>query len=176
MKHVFLTFCIVLPTFAFADIIATFNSGNIENVTVVSLGADEVVYKKGNTQKTIASSEVEGVLYDDGRFVAPPKNVVASESVESSSGDSWATENTSYDDTQSAATSNRRQKREMKEHNGGNSEVGQAFKEAGVAIKDAFTTMFDAMGKKKDNTSSARTTNSAGTESNQGAPASDDGW
>lgn len=156
------------------DIIAT-KDGNIEDVKVLSVGADEVVYKKGNTQKTIASSEVEGVLYEDGRFVAPPKNVVASESVESSSGDSWATENTSYDDTQSAATSNRRQKREKKESSGEQSEVGQAFKEAGVAIKDAFTTMFDAMGKKKEKDSSGRLHST--TESKQSSsPASDDGW
>ena len=175
MRHIFLTFCIVLPTFAYADIIATFNNGNIEDVTVVSIGADEVVYKKGNTQKSITSSEVEGVLYDDGRFVAPPKKA-ATESIENTSDDSWAVDDATSDDSQTAS-SNRRQKREKKDRSGGNSEVGQAFKEAGTAIKDAFTTMFDAMGKKKDKSSSESTTNTiTETESNQGSPASEDGW
>ena len=175
MKRIFIALCAICPLFAHADIIATFNNGNIEDVTVVSIGADEVVYKKGNTQKSIASSEVEGVLYDDGRFVAPPKKT-ATESIENTSDDSWAVDDAISDDTQTAS-SNRRQKREKKERSGGNSEVGQAFKEAGTAIKDAFTTMFDAMGKKKDKSSSESTTNTkTETESNQGSPASEDGW
>ncbi|MBQ7665012.1 MAG: hypothetical protein IJS43_07305 [Bacteroidaceae bacterium] len=171
MRRLFII-CAIVPTFAFADIIATFNNGNIEDVTVVSVGADEVVYKKGNAQKSIASSEVEGVLYDDGRFVAPPKKSVATESFEGSSDDSWAVENTPSEDSQT--TTNSRAKREKRERNGGNSEVGQAFKEAGEAIKDAFTTMFDAMGRKKDKSSSEKT--STETDSNQSTPASDDGW
>ena len=174
MKRIFIALCAICPLFAHADIIATFNNGNIEDVTVVSIGADEVVYKKGNTQKSVASSEVEGVLYDDGRFVAPPKKA-ATESIENTSNDSWAVDDASTDDSQ-IASSNRRQKREKKERNS-NSEVGQAFKEAGVAIKDAFSTMFDAMGKKKDKSSSESTTNtSTDTESNQDTPASEDGW
>ncbi|MBQ3717594.1 MAG: hypothetical protein II901_04340 [Paludibacteraceae bacterium] len=172
MKHILYALCAIVPTFAFADIIATFNNGNIEDVTVVSVGADEVVYKKGNAQKSIASSEVEGVLYDDGRFVAPPKKSVATESYESTSNDSWAVENTPSEDSQT--TSNRRAKREKRERSGGNSEVGQAFKDAGVAIKDAFTTMFDAMGRKKDKSSSDKTNTE--TDSNQSSPASEDGW
>lgn len=174
MKHFLISLYALFPLFAYADIIATFNNGNIEDVTVVSIGADEVVYKKGNTQKSIASSEVEGVLYDDGRFVAPPKKAAA-ESMEIASDDSWAVDDASSNDSQDA-TSNRRQKREKKERNS-NSEVGQAFKEAGVAIKDAFTTMFDAMGKKKDKSSSENTSNTnTDTESNQSSPASEDGW
>lgn len=172
MKHILYALCAIVPTFAFADIIATFNNGNIEDVTVVSVGADEVVYKKGNAQKSIASSEVEGVLYDDGRFVAPPKKSVATESFESSSDDSWAVENAPSEDSQT--TTNSRAKREKRERSGGNSEVGQAFKEAGEAIKDAFTTMFDAIGRKKDKSSSEKT--STETDSNQSTPASDDGW
>ena len=171
MRRLFII-CAIVPTFAFADIIATFNNGNIEDVTVVSVGADEVVYKKGNAQKSIASSEVEGVLYDDGRFVAPPKKSVATESYESTSNDSWAVENTPSEDIQT--TSNRRAKREKRERSGGNSEVGQTFKDAGVAIKDAFTTMFDAMGRKKDKSSSDKTNTE--TDSNQSSPASEDGW
>lgn len=158
--------------FAFADIIATFNNGNIEDVVVVSIGADEVVYKKSNVQKSIASSEVEGVLYDDGRFISPPKKTVINESVEATPDDSWAVEETSSED--SKTTSNQRAKREKRERSGGNSEVGQAFKEAGNAIKDAFTTMFDAMGKKKNKSSSNKT--STETNDNQSTPASDDGW
>lgn len=172
MKCILCALCAIIPTLAFADIIATFNNGNIEEVTVVSIGTDEVVYKKGNAQKSIASSEVEGVLYDDGRFVAPPKKSVATESYESTSDDSWAVENTPSEDIQT--TSNSRAKRDKRERNGGNSEVGQAFKEAGTAIKDAFTTMFDAMGRKKDKSSSDKTNTE--TDSNQSSPASEDGW
>lgn len=175
MKRILIALCAVYPLFAFADIIATFNNGNIEDVTVVAVGSNEVVYKKGNTQKTIASSEVEGVLYDDGSYVSPPKNVIPSESVEPSSDDSWAIDNGSSEDAQSVTASTRRQKREKKESSGEQSEVGQAFKEAGVAIKDAFTTMFDAMGKKKEKDSSGRLHST--TESKQSSsPASDDGW
>ena len=172
MKRILLTLCTIIPAFAFADIIATYNNGNIEDVTVVSVGADEVVYKKGNAQKSIASSEVEGVLYDDGRFVSPPKKSAATESNESTYDDSWAIEDAPSDDNGTA--SNHRAKREKRERREGNSEVGQAFKNAGVAIKDALTTMFDAMGKKKDKSSSDKTNTE--TDSNQGTPASDDGW
>ncbi|MBR1426085.1 MAG: hypothetical protein IJ581_01390 [Paludibacteraceae bacterium] len=173
MKRILLALCTIIPAFAFADIIATYNNGNIEDVTVVSVGADEVVYKKGNAQKSIASSEVEGVLYDDGRFVSPPKKAAVTESFESTSDDSWAVDDAATDDSQTASSN--RQKREKKERSGGNSEVGQAFKEAGSAIKDAFTTMFDAIGKKKDKSPSESSTTE--TDANQSSPsASDDGW
>ncbi len=161
MRQIVFLIGALCPILAFADIIATYNNGNIEDVTVVSVGADEVVYKKGDAQKSIASSEVEGVLYDDGRFVSPPKKSVVTESFESTSDDSQT-------------TSNNRTKRERKERSGGNSEVGQAFKEAGSAIKDAFTTMFDAMGKKKEKSPSDKANTE--TDSNQSTPASDDGW
>lgn len=85
MKRIFIALCAVYPLFAYADIIATFNNGNIEDVTVVSIGAEEVVYNEGGTQKSIVSSQVEGVLYDDGRFVAPPKYVVIDDSYKESS-------------------------------------------------------------------------------------------
>ncbi|MBR1928392.1 MAG: hypothetical protein IJ834_01450 [Paludibacteraceae bacterium] len=172
MKQFFLVIGALIPSFTFADIIATYNNGNIEDVTVLSVGADEVVYKEGNVQKSIASSEVEGVLYDDGRFVAPPKKSVATESFEGSSDDSWTVENTPSEDIQT--TSNSRAKHDKRERSGGNSEVGQAFKEAGSAIKDAFTTMFDAMKGKKDKSSSDNTNTE--TNSNQSTPASEDGW
>ena len=172
MKRILLTLCTIVPLFAFADIIVTYNNGNIEDVTVVSIGADEVVYKQGGEQKAIASSEVEGVLYDDGRFVSPPKKSVATESFESSSDDSWAVEDAPLEDSQT--TSNNRTKRDRRERSEGNSEVGQAFKEAGSAIKDAFTTLFDAMGKKKEKSPSDKANTE--TDSNQSTPASDDGW
>ena len=173
MKRILLALCTIIPAFAFADIIATYNNGNIEDVTVVSVGADEVVYKKGNTQKSIASSEVDGVLYDDGRFVSPPRKSAVAESFEDTSNDSWAVDDAPSKDSQT--TSNHRAKREKRERSGGNSEVGQAFKDAGSAIRDAFTTMFDAMGKKKDNKSSESSTTE--TDTNPSSPAaSDDGW
>ncbi|MBQ7530747.1 MAG: hypothetical protein IJT12_03500 [Paludibacteraceae bacterium] len=182
MKRIFIALCAIYPLFAFADIIVTFDNGNIEDVTVVSVGVDEVVYKQGGTQKTIASSQVEGVLYNDGRFITPPKKMAVSEASETTSDDTWAIDDAPSDDTQ-ATSSRRSQKPEKKERSGGNSEVGQAFKEAGVAIKDAFTTMFDAMGKKKDKTQSAnanaaKKSANANTdaESNQASSASDDGW
>lgn len=85
----------LLPLFAFADIIATFNNGNIEGVKVVSVGADEIVYKQGKTQKSIPSSEVEGVLYDNGNYVAPPKKAIVAEPIETTSDESRATDNES---------------------------------------------------------------------------------
>jgi len=173
MKCILLAIFVVLPLFAYADIIATRNNGNIEDVTVVSIGTDEVVYMKGNAQKTIASSEVEGVLYDDGRFVSPPKKATATESFETTSDDSWAIDDASSNEK--STSTNRREKRDKKERSSSNSDVGQAFKDAGEAIKDAFTTMFDAMGKKKDKSSTANT--STETDSNQGSSsASEDGW
>ena len=159
--------------FAFADIIATINNGNIEDVTVVSVGANEVVYQKGNTQKTIASSEVDGVLYDDGRYITPPKTNIVIESNESTSNDTWAIDDESAG--AQSSSSKQRQKRERKERTGNSSEVGQAFKDAGISIKDAFTIMFDEMGKKKEK----RTSKSKNTEnySNQeSSTASEDGW
>lgn len=157
-----------LPLFAYADIIATFSNGNIEDVVVVSVGADEVVYKQGNKEKTIASTEVEGVLYDNGQFVAPPKKNIVEESYDTTSEDALGANEESSDESMLS------KKREKKERTGGNSEVGKAFKEAGVAIKEAFTTMFDAMGKKKEKRSSAKS--SSETDPSQNVPASEDGW
>ena len=175
MKKILFIISTIFPLFAFADIIVTRSNGNIEDVTVISVTADEVTYKKASSQKTIASSEVDGVLYDDGRYVSPPSKAAVVESAEEiKSDDSWAVEDTPSNETKSSSTK-RREKREKNERSGNNSEVGQAFKEAGVAIKDAFTTMFDAMGKKKEKGSSEAT--STETDSNQeSSSASDDGW
>lgn len=76
MKKAFLILCLLVPLYAFADIIATFKNGNITSVKVVSISADSVTYKQGDTLKRIASTEVEGVLYDDGRFVSPPSSKI----------------------------------------------------------------------------------------------------
>lgn len=101
MKRIFCFICATIPLLAYADIIATKNGNTIEDVTVVSVGEDEVVYKNGNTQKAIASLEVDGVLYDDGRFVSPPIKTAATESHETTSDDSWATDDASPNDSQS---------------------------------------------------------------------------
>ncbi len=82
MKYILLVLITLSPLCTHADIIATKN-GKIENVKVVSIDAKNVVYKQGDTEKTIASSEVEGVLYDDGRFVVPPSQREVSVSTES---------------------------------------------------------------------------------------------
>lgn len=87
MKRIILFLIAVIPAFAFADIIATHKKGSIEGVTVVSVDANEVVYKIGDTKKSIPSSQVEGILYDDGRYVTPPKYSDASDSKRSSSDD-----------------------------------------------------------------------------------------
>lgn len=172
MKYILCVFCAIIPTFVFADIIATFGGGNIEDVTVVSMSASEVVYQKGTAQKTIASSDVEGVLYDDGRYVSPPRTSVATESFNVTSDDSQFVENMPAEECQ--ASFNQQEKRKKKERSNKNSEVGEAFKEAGVAIKDAFTAMFDAMGRKKDKNPSQKKSTEA--DSSQDLPASDDGW
>lgn len=172
-KRILIAICAVIPTFAFADIIATINKGNIEDVTVVSIGANEIVYKKGNAQKTIASSEVDGVLYEDGRYITPPRANTVVESNETTSNDSWAIDDKSEEDK--SASSKRRQKREKKERTGNSSEVGQAFKDAGASIKEAFTIMFDAMGKKKEKGTSG-STNTENHSNQESSTASEDGW
>lgn len=174
MKHILLAILVLLPALVFADIIALIDNGRIEGVKVVSITAEEVVYIQNGEQKTIASSEVEGVLYDDGRFVTPPKRAILSNPVEPSD-DSWAIDNTSIPEDTLSASPNRSQKRVNREGSVFSPEVQQAFKEAGVAIKDAFTTTFSAIGK-KTGTSSPENSNTAA-RSNQGTSSvSDDNW
>ena len=148
------------------DIIVTRSGATIEDVTVISVTADKVTYKQAGKQKTIASSDVDGVMYDDGRYVSPASVAAVDESVETTSDDSWAVEDAP---SNKAESTNRREKREKKERGGNNSEIGQAFKDAGEAIK----AMFEGIGKKKDKTE----TTSTESDPNQGAQsASDDGW
>lgn len=61
-----------LPFAAYADIIVTRSNGNIEDVKVVSMTPENVLYTRDGQAKSIQSSDVDGVLYDDGRYVTPP--------------------------------------------------------------------------------------------------------
>lgn len=95
MKRIILALCALIPLFAFADIIVKKDSKTIEDVTVVSMSADNVVYKQEGGVKTISSSEVDGVLYDDGRYIMPPAKQTTQQTANSStSNDSWATDDT----------------------------------------------------------------------------------
>lgn len=71
------------------DIILTKAGTTIENVTVVSVTADNVTYKQAKTQKSIASSEVDGILYKDGRYITPPSKQTISVDEVTSSSDAW---------------------------------------------------------------------------------------
>lgn len=72
MKRLLLVLCISLPFAAYADIIVTRSNGNIEDVKVVSITPENVLYTQDDQAKSIQSADVEGVLYDDGRYVTPP--------------------------------------------------------------------------------------------------------
>lgn len=95
MKHFILGILALLPLCAHADVVSTKNNGNIENVKVISVAADSVVYKQGDIRKAIASEEVEGVLYENGKFVTPPApRTVSTQSEEEDDDDySWAHSN-----------------------------------------------------------------------------------
>lgn len=103
MKHFVVGLLAVLPLCALADIVSTKKDGNIENVKVISVAVDSVVYKRGDTRKAIASAEVEGVLYDNGKFVTPPLPVVVnSETTETADGSRVVdTSSTSFRNVQS---------------------------------------------------------------------------
>ncbi|MBQ8939778.1 MAG: hypothetical protein IJ047_06095 [Paludibacteraceae bacterium] len=72
MKRLLLVLCISLPFAAYADIIVTRSNGNIEDVKVESITPENVLYTQDGQAKSIQSADVEGVLYDDGRYVTPP--------------------------------------------------------------------------------------------------------
>ena len=72
MKRILFIVSAFLPMLAFADIIVQKDGNNIEDVSVTSITAEKVTYSQSGAQKTIASSMVEGVLYDNGRYVTPP--------------------------------------------------------------------------------------------------------
>lgn len=89
MKRIIFALSVLIPLFAFADIIVKKDTRTIENVTIVSVTADNVVYKQSGGVKTISSAEVDGVLYDDGRFITPPSKQSTTLGENISSGDSW---------------------------------------------------------------------------------------
>lgn len=93
MKQLLWIIFVLLPFYASADIIVTKSNGNIEDVTVIKLTATEVVYTQADNQLTLAAETVEGVLYDDGRYVSPPSQSqpqqpsgITTSSVETTSG------------------------------------------------------------------------------------------
>lgn len=89
MKHLVFALCALIPLFALADIIVKKDSKTIEDVTVVSITVDNVVYKQEGSVKTISSSEVDGVLYDDGRYVTPPSKPSTTTDNAAKSDNSW---------------------------------------------------------------------------------------
>lgn len=90
MKKIFFVLSALIPMLALADIIVKKDSQTIEDVTIVTMTADNVVYKQEGTTKTIASSEVDGVLYDNGRFVTPPSKQAVQASQASTSNEVWS--------------------------------------------------------------------------------------
>ena len=72
MKRLLFVLCMSLPFAAYADIIVTRSNGNIEDVKVVSITPENVLYTQDGQAKSIQSADVDGVLYDDGRYVTPP--------------------------------------------------------------------------------------------------------
>ena len=73
------------------DIVVTKAGTTIEDVTVILVTADNVTYMQAGTQKSIASSEVDGVLYSDGRYVNPPSKQVVSDTDNTvTAEDAWA--------------------------------------------------------------------------------------
>lgn len=71
MRRLFII-CALFPIVAQADIIVTRSNGNIEDVKVVSMSPESVLYTQDGQAKSIQSADVDGVLYDDGRYVTPP--------------------------------------------------------------------------------------------------------
>jgi hypothetical protein len=136
-KIVLFILTVLLSLTVYADIIVTKANGNIENVTIVEIAETEIIYKQDGIQKTIPYSEVEAIMYDDGRYVTlPNKNQVKS-----------TMENETSNNEESDYTNRIQQNNNSR----GNSEVKNAFKKAGDATVDAFKTLFKS--KKKDQNS-----------------------
>jgi len=90
MKRLLLVLCMSLPFAAYADIIVTRSNGNIEDVKVVSMSPESVLYTQDGQAKSIQSSDVDGVLYDDGRYVTPPSaSQVQEQPMTNTESDSW---------------------------------------------------------------------------------------
>lgn len=90
MKRLLFVVYMLLPFAAYADIIVTRSNGNIEDVKVVSMSPESVLYTQDGQAKSIQSADVEGVLYNDGRYVTPPSaSQVHEQSVTNISNDGW---------------------------------------------------------------------------------------
>ena len=188
MRKILTILCLCVVASCYADIIVTKSNGNIEDVTVVEMRSDVITYTQGGKQKTIASDNVDGVLYDDGRYVAPPRKPVEPSAENTAWDDGSLSDNSqskvlsnsdSWDDGSTKRTKSavNKQQRE-REARGSNSEVGQAFKEAGQAIKGAFSTMFQAMKKDKSSSNESTDTSTDNTSPNnsQSTSSDDSNW
>lgn len=89
MKRIFII-CALFPIVVQADIIVTRSNGNIEDVKVASITPENVLYTQDGQAKSIQSADVDGVLYDDGRYVTPPSTSQVQEQPMNNMGnDSW---------------------------------------------------------------------------------------
>lgn len=89
MRRLFII-CALFPIVAQADIIITRSNGNIEDVKVVSMSPESVLYSQDGQPKSIQSADVDGVLYDDGRYVTPPSaSQVQEQSMTNTGNDGW---------------------------------------------------------------------------------------
>lgn len=98
---------------AHADIIVLRSGENIEDVKVTTVAYDEVTYNLNGKQTTIASSDVEGVLYDDGRFVTPPSQPVTQTVESTQADDSWAIEDAGNENLKASSTGRTASKSEV---------------------------------------------------------------
>ena len=57
MKRALLVLCTLCPLLANADIV-TRSNGNVEDVTVVSITADEILYMQNGKSKSVTSTDV----------------------------------------------------------------------------------------------------------------------
>lgn len=141
-KYLFILY-ILFPICTFADIIVTKSFENIEDVVIVSMSAQEVIYTDGSKQLSIPSDNVDGVLYNDGRYIAPPE--ASQTPIMTDSNDS---RDDSSNQTETMVVQNRgRTHKEKTAKN--NSEMKQATKEVFSALRQFYVTLFQSMKKKK---------------------------
>lgn len=143
MKKYLFIFYTLFPVCTFADIIITKSFENIEDVVIVSMSAEEVIYIAGNMQLSIPSENVDGVLYDDGRYIAPPK--ASQTPIITDSNDNW--DDDSYQTETLVVQTGVRTHKEKTAKN--NSEIRQATKEVFSALGQFYATLFQSMKKKK---------------------------
>ena len=101
----FILICVVfaIAAAAHADIIVLRSGENIEDVKVTSLTSDGVTYQLNGKEKTIAASEIDGVLYDNGRYITPPSK---SYEPASSEPENASSSNGAWDVNDASTTSN----------------------------------------------------------------------